>query len=288
MSSQKYGIKSLAKDFPTEEACLEYLFTTLHSHQCSCGGEYKRIKGRKQYQCSKCRFQIAPTAGTIFHKSDTPLSLWFRAILVFSNSKSGVSAKYLQRELEVTYKCAWRILSQIRKVLKQDRLKLGNVVETDVGYLGGRFRSGKNNKRQKEAIAAKSIVMVAIERGGRMKAQVREDAKADEIESFVKSNVATGSFLMSDNAKAYGRMKQGYDHFTVNHSKGEYVRGASHVNNVETWFAHVKRSLRGTFKSVSKAHLQSYLDAFVFHYNNRHSDKERFSSLLGALLQTVR
>lgn len=286
--SNKYGIKSLMRDFPTEEKCLEYIFDTLHSRKCSCGGEYKRITGRKQFQCSKCRFQIAPTANTIFHKSDTPLSLWFRAILVFSNSKSGISAKYLQRELEVTYKCAWRILSQIRKALKQDGNKLSGVVETDVAYVGGRKSAGKNNVNLSQAVKDKAVVMVVVERGGNMKAQVRASATADEIEEFIKDNVAKGSFLMTDNAKGFTRMDKGYDRFAVNHSKGEYVKGASHINTVETWFAHLKRSLRGTFKSVSKAHLQSYLDAFVFHYNNRHSDKERFSALFGALLQTAR
>ena len=116
----KYSIKDFKKDFPTDEACLELIFNSLHSKECSCGGEYKKIANRKQYQCSKCRYQIAPTSGTIFHKSSTPLSLWFHAIWVFSNAKSGISSKEMERQLGVTYKCAWRILSQIRKALAQE------------------------------------------------------------------------------------------------------------------------------------------------------------------------
>lgn len=288
MSKEKYGIKSLTRDFPNDDRCLDFLFDTLHSRKCSCGGQYKRIKGRKQYQCSKCRYQIAPTANTIFHKSDTPLTLWFRALLIFSNSKSGISAKYLQRELEVTYKCAWRILNQIRKALKQDNDLLSGIVETDIGYLGGKKSAGKDNVNLSEAMRAKSVVMVAVERGGRIKAQVRPDATADEIENFIKENVASDSFLMTDGARAYNRAKKNYDHFSVNHSKGEYVKGSSHINTVETFFSHIKRSIKGTFKNVSKEYLQSYLDAFVFHYNNRHSDRQRFSSLLGNLLQTAK
>jgi len=112
----KYSIRNLKADFPNEEAYLALIFDTLHTKECTCGGTYKQIKRRKQYQCGKCRFQIAPASTTIFHKSDTPLSLWFHAIFIFSNAKSGISAKELERQLGVTYKCAWRILSLIRSV----------------------------------------------------------------------------------------------------------------------------------------------------------------------------
>lgn len=118
--ADKYSIQDLQRDFPTDDVALDFIFSTLHSYDCSCGGTYSRVKARKQYQCSKCRFQIAPTAGTIFHKSATPLSIWFYALFVFSNAKSGISAKELERQIGVTYKCAYRMLKQIREALGQD------------------------------------------------------------------------------------------------------------------------------------------------------------------------
>ena len=138
-NNDKYGVKSLKRDFPTDEVCLSFIFDARHSRRCSCGGNYKPVKGRKKFQCSRCRFQIAPTAGTIFAKSDTPLTLWFHALLVFSNAKSGVSAKELQRQLEVTYKCAWRMLKLIQQALVQKGGKLTGKVEMDETYMGGRF-----------------------------------------------------------------------------------------------------------------------------------------------------
>ena len=134
---QRYGIKSLQKDFPTEAKVLEFLFDAQHSRECSCGGSYSLKSGRRQFQCSKCRYQIAPTANTLFHKSDTPLTLWFKAILTFSNAKSGISAKEMERQLEVTYKTAWRMLHLIRKALEQDG-KLSGDVEMDTAYFGGK------------------------------------------------------------------------------------------------------------------------------------------------------
>lgn len=281
----RYGIRSLERDFPTEDVCLDYLFDAQHSRACSCGGSYKRVKGRKQYQCSKCRFQIAPLAGTIFHKSDTPLTLWFKALLAFSNAKSGISAKELERELEVTYKTAWRILMLIRKALTQGSDKLSGTVETDAAYFGGRYRSGKYNKYQKQAIAAKSVVMGAVERGGKARVSVVPNLSAKAHADFLTAAVERiGTRLMTDDTNMLNKIAVGYDRFSVNHKLGEYVKGDSYINTIEGFWSHVKRSIKGTHKVVSKKHLQEYLDGFVFHYNNRHSDKERFASLLGSVL----
>jgi len=142
----KYGVSDLRKDFPSDKKVAKFIFDTRHSRKCSCGGQYKPLKGRRQFQCSKCRFQIAPTAGTIFHKSDTPLTIWFEAIMRFSNAKSGYSAKQLERDLNITYKTAWRMLNLIRKSLKQQKGFLSGDIEIDEMYFGGRFRSGNPPK----------------------------------------------------------------------------------------------------------------------------------------------
>lgn len=285
---QRYGTRSLEKDFPNEAACLAFLFDTQHTRECSCGGSYKPVKGRKQYQCSKCRFQIAPTAGTIFHKSDTPLTLWFKAILAFSNAKSGLSAKELERELEVTYKTAWRMLTLIRKALKQGTDKLSGDVEMDSAMFGGRYPSGTYNKYQKQALAAKSVAMGAVERGGSVRALLVPNETAKTHGAFLEANVDTGARLLTDNTNRLEKVAAAYDRHAVTHSRGEYVRGDVYTNTIEGFWAHVKRSIRGTHKAVSKQHLQSYLDGFVFHYNNRHSDRERFATLLGNVLLGVR
>jgi hypothetical protein len=272
----KYGLGSLRKDFPTEDACLEFIYSARHTDECSCGGTYARIKGRKQWQCGKCRFQIAPLAGTIFHKSDTPLSLWFHAIMVFSNAKSGMSASALQRDLEVTYKTAWRMLKLIREALGQNGEKLDGIVEIDSGYIGG---TAPLDKRMDN----KSTVIAAVERKGGMKARVVPDGSAEAHRAFLELHVQRGARLMSD--KTNKLTNSGYPRETVDHHKREYVRGDVYVNSVENFWSHVKRSIKGTHKNVSPKHLQSYLDGFVFHANNRRNDRERFFALLSAVLQ---
>lgn len=280
----RYGIKSLEKDFTTDEDCLEFIFDAQHSRKCSCGGSYSLKAGRRQFQCSKCRFQIAPTAYTLFHKSDTPLTLWFKAILTFSNAKSGISAKEMERQLEVTYKTAWRILHLIRKALEQNG-KLSGDVEMDSAFFGGRFKSGKDNARQKEAIAAKTVVMGAVQRGGKARLLIVPDNKAKTHGDFLNEMIEPqGTRLLTDKTNRLDKVAVGFNRHSVDHGRGEYVRGDVHANTIEGFWSHIKRSITGTHKVVSRKYLQEYLNAFVFHRNNRYSDKERFWALLGILI----
>ncbi len=282
----KYTIRDLRKDFGTEKKCLEFIFDTLHSRKCSCGGTYSLLKDRRQFQCSKCRYQIAPTAGTIFHKSTTPLNEWFYTILLFSNAKSGISAKEVERQLGVTYKTAWRMLHYIRKSLGQDKEYLKGDVEMDETYFGGRKRGGKSNINRSQAMQNKSVVIGAVERGGKMKAEVSPNDRSKTIGSFLERNVnpVLNKRLLTDESNRYDKVAIGYNRHMVKHVAKEFVRHDIHVNTLEAFWSHVKRSTKGTHKVISKKYLQTYLDGFVFHYNNRHNDRQRFLTLLGALL----
>src|SRR5947199_6231226 len=81
--------------------------------------------------------------GTIFEDSATSLRLWFHAIFIMSQTRCGISAKQLQRELGVTYKTAWRMFNQIRKLLTDESdPPLRGTVEADEAYIGGRRKQG--------------------------------------------------------------------------------------------------------------------------------------------------
>jgi transposase-like protein len=210
--------------------------------------------------------------------------------MVFSNAKSGISGKQLERHLAVTYKCAWRILRSIRGVLQQFGRQLKGEVESDGAYFGGRKDSGKNNERLSQAVRAKTVVLGALERGGDVRAKVVPNLEAKTIRSFIVKNVDSTSrtLLLTDGASAYRQLVPDYDHHSVDHGKKEYVRGYVHVNSMENFWSHSKRSITGVHKSISKKHSQSYLNAFVFHYNNRHNDRKRFLTLLDIVLHAAR
>lgn len=118
-----------------------------------------------------------------------------------------------------------------------------------------------------------------------MRAKIVPDASAGTVGKFLTEHVEVdGTKLMTDNANIYKHSAHGYIRQSVNHKKQEWARGDVYVNTMESFWSHIKRSIKGTHKVVSKKHLQAYLDGFVFHYNNRYSDRARFGALLGTIL----
>lgn len=266
----KYTIKDLRKDFPNDDVCLDYILT----HKYSNTKGYHRVKGRKCYAHQSTGHQIHPLAGTIFEKSSTPLTLWFHAIFLFASSKNGVSAKELQRQLGVTYKCAWRIAHQIRSLMEQGGDLLKGTVEMDETYYG---KGGSPQTKAKN----KTAVIGMVERKGQVRAITAIDRKTPTIVNILSENVEKGSHLMTDEWRAYrNSTKIGYRHSQIKHGVGSYVKGDVHTNSIEGFWGQFKRSVRGTYHFISEKHLQSYLDEFSFRYNLRNSAVPVFAVLL--------
>jgi transposase len=143
---QKYTAKQFDREFPTEDACLEYVMQKRFPGaialcvQCNIARKHYRVTGRTSYACHACGNHIYPLAGTIFHKSTTPLRTWFYVIRLMASTRVGISAKQIQRETGVTYKTAWRMMKQIR-LLMGDKIWLKGPVEMDEAYFNTRLHS---------------------------------------------------------------------------------------------------------------------------------------------------
>lgn len=258
---EPYGILDFNRDFPNEDACLDYLFKKRYPDLTG----YYKIRGRKAY-VNKDGKQIYPLAGTIFEKSSTSLWKWFFAIFLFSASKHGVSGKELERQLKVTYKCAWRMAHQIRSAMSQKNMaKLFRTVEADETYVGGIRRTTAWAK-------AKAPVVGMVQRDGELRAKVTESRREDQIVAFVQENLRKGSTLYTDYAPVYNILR-GYGRGRVKHSWREFKRGRIHTNTIEAFWSQLKRSMRGTHIWVSKRHLQQYVDEAVWRWNNRDQEK---------------
>lgn len=266
--SMKYSIKQLQKDFPNDEVCLDYIF-----HERFGLEGYYRIKKRKSYVNAEGH-QIHPLGGTIFEKSRTPLTLWFYALFLFSVSKNGVSARELQRSLGVTYKCAWRMAYQIRSLMSQDTDKLKGIVEVDETYYGKRGTKHSGLK-------GKSTLLGMVERRGRVHVKVVKHRGTEVLIPAINKRISKKADIMTDDHAPYRQLPlHGYFSQSVNHSKGEFVRGFVHTNTIEGFWGQLKRSIYGTYHYVSPQHLQRYLDEFAFRYNRRHASVPVFLSLV--------
>lgn len=133
--------------------------------KCKSIQKFYRIKNRPAYECAICSFQVYPLAGTIFHKSSTKLTNWFYVIFSVSTTRSGVSAKTIQRDLHVSYKCAWRLLHQVRKLTNEDGSPLKGIVEIDETFIGGKGMNRRYKPHFNEK--PKDIIMGMVERDGK-------------------------------------------------------------------------------------------------------------------------
>lgn len=267
----RYTITDFRKDFPTDDVCLDTIFENRYGDvkDCpSCGvidTKFYRVKGRKCYACMHCGYQLHPLAQTIFHKSSTPLTVWFEAMYLFSVSKNGVAAKELQRIFGVTYKTALRMAHQIRSLMSEEDSIGGrsSSVEIDETYIGGKHP-------RKLGHSKKSTVFGAVERNGEIRASHVKSNGVRVLIPEIEKKIKPETMIYSDEWQAYKKLNQkGYSHTSINHSNLEWARGVAHTNTIEGFWGQMKRSIDGTYHSVSPKYLQLYVDEFVFRYNLR-------------------
>ncbi len=267
---EKYTLKDFNQEFPDDDTCLEWIKNHrwpdgIYCEKCKKITKHHRVKKRTCYECDWCGTQVYPTAGTIFHKSTTPLKIWFHAIYQMSSTRCGISAKQIQRETGVTYKTAWRMFHQIRKLLKENINPLVGQVEVDETYIGGK-RPGKRGR----GAEGKTIVAGIAERKGKIFATIVPDAKAKTLLPLIQEKVKSKSTVHTDELPSYNKLKYlGFRHKRVPHHAKIYVVADVHTNTVDGFWSLLKRGISGVYHSVSPKHLQSYLDEYTFRYNHR-------------------
>ncbi len=287
-----YTLGDFMKQFPTDDVCLEWFKNSLYPNGITCETcqkitKHHKVARRKSYACDNCGHHVAPTAGTICHKSSTPLRLWFYAIYLMSSTRCGISAKQLQRELGVTYKTAWRMFHQIRSMLIESDDKLGGagaMVEVDETYIGAR-RKGITGRGAEN----KTIVVGAVEREGSVKAKIIPNTKAESLVPFVKETVEPYSVVHTDEWRPYRHIQNHrYHHETSNHGRKQWVVDDSHTNTIEGFWSLLKGGLRGVYKGrATRKYLQNYINEYAFRYNRRNDTTPMFLSFLGQIVKSA-
>lgn len=148
----KFTLKQFQQMFPDDGTCLEYIRRQKYPEridcpQCGRNSLFHHDRGRKSYSCDHCGYNISPTANTVFDHSPTPLTIWFYVIYLMAQTRGGISAKQIQRETRVTYKTAWRMCREVRKILAEDYEPFTGEVEADESYFGGKEENKHWSKR---------------------------------------------------------------------------------------------------------------------------------------------
>lgn len=263
--------------FRTDADCLDYLewLRWPDGFVCSACGHSGvwRLSDRRRLMCPGCGLRTSATAGTIFDRTRTPLTVWFTACWLFATQKDGISALALQRALGIgSYQTAWAMLHRLRSVLvRPGRELLGGRVEVDETYIGG-IEPGLSGGRAK---GKKALVGIAVERVeprgfGRCRMAWLLDGSSVTLRAFLTDHVQQGATVITDGWGPYRpATKDLYVHERVvapGTKASELLPGVHRIASL------VDRWLLGTHQgAVNESHLSFYLDEFVFRFNRRHS-----------------
>lgn len=292
------------EEFKNENSCYEWLFNTRwpNGFICpKCGGkEYWRITTRDLYKCSHCRHQVSLTAGTIFHKTRTPLMKWFMLIFRMATSKTGVSINEMRRQLEIKdYKTVWTMAHKVRKAMadRDAKYKLAGLVEMDESLFGP-SSSGKRGR----GAEGKELVIVAVstwtdkegdERPGFAHAFVAKNAAAETIEGVLRRIGAKDDeielFISAIRTGGWKSYKTVTDKLDITHFRA-VLKDPKDTMKLLPWthklVANAKAVIAGPHRGVSKKHLQKYLSEVCYRFNRRFWEREAFHRLLFACATT--
>lgn len=290
--------------YGTEEQCRAALVAWRWPDGFRCprcqGTRDVEIKARKLYQCCVCRHQASLTAGTIFQATKLPLTTWFTAIYLLTQSKKGISSLELARRLGVSQFTAWKLQAwKLQHKLMQVMLerdhdqpltgeRTGERIEVDDAYLGGERCDGTTGR----GASGKTPFVAAVQTTAdgkpvRVKFSRVAGFTREEIKRWAGQHRRPGSIVYSDGLGGFrGISEAGCTHQPIITGSGKKAVQNPTFNWVNTLLGNLKNSLTGTFHAIRAKHVPRYLAQFQYRFNRRYTLAEMIPRLVWAALRT--
>ena len=243
-------------------------------YKLTTGGIFKGL-----YKCKDCRERFTVTVGTMFESSHIPLKKWLIAIYIFLSHKKGISSVQLHKDINVTQKTAWFMLSRIRHNFRNKKeFKFENDTQVDETYVGGKNRKRKSKKKKTQGRSTLiKVPVMGLLSNGKVYTEVIPNASGKVLKTIINRLVKQGTVIVTDGWRGYRGLSNDFVHKVIDHSKGLYAINGFHTNSIEGFWSQLKRGIIGIYHLVSPKHLSKYCDEFAYRYNTRNlSDGERF------------
>ncbi len=286
------SLPEFIKAFGTEEQCRQALVEAKwpKGFICpSCGHRgHSVLKGRRGlFQCNRCKRQVSPTAGTLFHATKLPLTTWFLAMHLVATSKNGISSVELGRHIGLKQQRAWKVKQKIMHAMERRErdLPLRGRVEMDDAYLGGVRPGGKRGR----GAAGKTpfVALVSTTDEG-----VPICMKMVPVKGFRKREIRRGApqwldrkaSVVTDALSCWGVLgEEGFSHETVRTGGGPGAARMTQFWCVNTALGNIKSAITGTYRKLGPGYADRYLASFAWRYNRRYSLEE----MVPCLVQTA-
>lgn len=300
------------EQFMTESQCLTH-FKLIRQKEgvvckgCGCKHHYW-LKAKKQFQCKECRFRTGIKQGTLLENSNLPIHKWYEAFHLVTMSKKPISAKTLERHLNVHYETAWFTLQKIRIALGRRNREYGltGSVEVDECMHAVIELSEESNaedhhsKRGRGSNKAKILVMASFDEktnrdGSKTKylksaaMELIDDFSAKSIGEQMTKWISKHAKIYTDKYRSYHPLKEKFRNLEMKISSG--ILAQLNLPIVHQVIGNLKGDVIGIFRSVSQLHLQNYLDEFCYKLNRRFMLNAKFSGksiLENIVLQSVK
>jgi len=294
MIQQFNSLVELMAALPNEQAAIDHFRSIRWQNGAYCphckSEKIYHFSDNRTHKCGDCRRRFSIKVGTIFEDSKIPLQKWMMAIWTLTSHRKGIASTQLARDISVTQKTAWFMLLRLRHSAQTRSFNkpLGGTAEADETFIGGKEKNQHESKKLRAGRGAvgKTPVLGVKQRDGEVRFEKAQELTGATAKGMVREHVAQGSVLITDEVCAYQGHDGEFNHFTVNHSAGEYVRQFFfHTNSIESAWSLLKRQTIGIHHYVSSKHLQRYLAEMMFRQNRSDVDEGgRVNQLLGATL----
>ncbi len=283
------------QQYGTEEQCRAIVIESRwpDGFECpACGGRaHSLVKTRGLFQCSTCRRQTSPIAGTIFAATKLPLRIWFRAMYHMTQTKQGISSIELGRRLGVSQPTAWKIKHKLKQVMmeRDATKKLTGRIEIDDAYLGGERSGGKRGR----GAAGKTPFVAAVETTADGKpvcvklGRVR-GFSSNALSGFAKRNFDRSCQVVSDGLAWFASVTDaGCTHQAIKTGSGSASARTPAFKWVNTALGNIKASIVGTYRYINSKHVPRYLAEFEYRFNRRYDLSATMPRLCWASVRTT-
>lgn len=269
--------------FPDKDHCLSHLAEKKWDggFKCRKCGHVNYCKGGMPYsrQCTSCRYDESPTAGTLFHQVKFDLVKAFWIVYFVSTNKKGITSTELSRKLDLRQKTCWAFKRKVMKAMKSSgNYPITGDAEVDETVFGEQEEGVRGRQN-----ACKKLVVMGIEKKkkgvSRLYARVIPDASSRSLGDFMKSHIAPSSKVTTDQWTGYAPLGKDFENI-VHIPSG---RKGSNFPELHRVIMNLKGWLRGMHHHVE--HLQDYLDEYCYRFNRNFMKGGIFDNLMDRMME---